>query len=261
MKDTPASKACTKCGEVKYLDEFNLSPRGKPLARCKECTRAYNREYRKKNRDLLNRKQKERVQGNPERLRRSRERAREHHRKNRSYRIEYSRRYYRENKGLAREYARQNKDRIAKRRRVYLSENRDRIREVHRYWASRNADWRREYRKRLHRSRWVSDPSYKMRVMMREHLRRALDAYGGKKTISTREALGYSSADLVKRMEVQFSPGMSWDNYGDWHIDHKIPVARFLDRGETRPHIINALSNLQPMWAEENMRKGARWIG
>lgn len=73
--------------------------------------------------------------------------------------------------------------------------------------------------------------------------------------------LGYTSEMLRTRIEYQFQEGMSWDNYGDWHIDHKIPVARLLARGETRPHIINALSNLQPMWAEENMRKGARWVG
>lgn len=78
---------------------------------------------------------------------------------------------------------------------------------------------------------------------------------------TTQDALGYSPAQLSARMEVQFVPGMSWDNYGAWEIDHKIPLSRMLARGEARPQVVNALSNLQPMWKFDNRSKGARRVG
>jgi len=62
----------------------------------------------------------------------------------------------------------------------------------------------------------------------------------------------------METISSRFTPGMSWDNYGEWHIDHKIPVSHFVNKGEVRPHIINALCNLQPLWAEENLSKNDR---
>jgi hypothetical protein len=46
---------------------------------------------------------------------------------------------------------------------------------------------------------------------------------------------------------------MSWDNWGEWHIDHIIPVSKF--EKETPPSIVNSLSNLQPLWAIDNYKK------
>lgn len=48
---------------------------------------------------------------------------------------------------------------------------------------------------------------------------------------------------------------MSWNNYGEWHIDHIKPVSKF--RNNTPVRIVNALCNLQPLWAKENLIKGA----
>lgn len=75
----------------------------------------------------------------------------------------------------------------------------------------------------------------------------------------TEEILGYKKNDLKARIEYQFKDGMSWDNYGDWHIDHKKPISRFLAQGITDPKIINALSNLQPLWSHENLSKGSSY--
>lgn len=59
-----------------------------------------------------------------------------------------------------------------------------------------------------------------------------------------------------------FEPGMSWDNRGEWHIDHIKPVCIFIREGETDPAVINALSNLRPLWAEENLSRFRRnWAG
>ena len=69
--------------------------------------------------------------------------------------------------------------------------------------------------------------------------------------------LPYTNDDLVAHIERQFTSGMTWDNYGDWHIDHIVPVKWYVDNGVTDLSSINALSNLQPLWAADNLSKGS----
>ena len=84
-----------------------------------------------------------------------------------------------------------------------------------------------------------------------------------KKTLRTFEYLGYTKADFISHIESQFKPGMSWDNWGHyqgkWNVDHIKPIAAFLNEGITDLSIINALSNLQPLWAKDNFKKQASW--
>lgn len=76
-----------------------------------------------------------------------------------------------------------------------------------------------------------------------------------KKTFRTFEYLGYTRADFIAHIERQFQSGMSWDNWGEWHIDHIKPISAWVREGVTDVRTINALSNLQPLWAAENLRK------
>jgi uncharacterized protein (DUF2132 family) len=77
--------------------------------------------------------------------------------------------------------------------------------------------------------------------------------FGGKKELSTYETLGYSAEQLKKHLENLFTEGMSWENWGEWHIDHKIPISCF-NKNED-PKVVNSLDNLQPLWAVENIKK------
>jgi outer membrane receptor for monomeric catechols len=86
-------------------------------------------------------------------------------------------------------------------------------------------------------------------------VRRCLN--GSKKETNTFKLLGYDTIKLKQRIEIQFKNGMSWDNYGKWHIDHKKPISKFKEG--TNINIINALSNLQPLWAKENLSKGNKF--
>ena len=72
------------------------------------------------------------------------------------------------------------------------------------------------------------------------------------------DLVGYTISDLKKHLENQFKKGMSWDNYGDWEIDHVIPVSAFDFNSPDDPQfkLCWALDNLQPLWMHENRTKG-----
>lgn len=97
--------------------------------------------------------------------------------------------------------------------------------------------------------------SRKVRSTLQNMIRAARD--GGKNPRSP--LLDFTPNDLFERMESLFYDGMSWDNHGEWHVDHIKPVKAFLDEGVKDPAIINALDNLQPLWAQDNRRKSARY--
>lgn len=71
--------------------------------------------------------------------------------------------------------------------------------------------------------------------------------------------IGYTKEQLREHIESQFVDGMGWDNKSEWHIDHIKPVSVFLKEGITDPKVINALSNLQPLWAKDNLSKGSNY--
>jgi hypothetical protein len=82
----------------------------------------------------------------------------------------------------------------------------------------------------------------------------------GKQGHSWEALVGYSVEDLIEHLESLFKPGMTWGNYGQWHIDHIRPVASFHFATYDDPDFKAcwSLSNLQPLWAIENLRKGHR---
>lgn len=70
------------------------------------------------------------------------------------------------------------------------------------------------------------------------------------------EEVGYSAGDLVRHLEKMFVLGMSWENWGEWHIDHVVPISRWALDSSSRE--VNSLSNLRPLWKEMNYHKNAR---
>lgn len=70
--------------------------------------------------------------------------------------------------------------------------------------------------------------------------------------------LGYSADELRVHLEKLFEPGMGWGNYGSWHVDHVTAKSKFDHADPVQFAQCWALSNLQPLWALDNMRKGAK---
>jgi hypothetical protein len=73
----------------------------------------------------------------------------------------------------------------------------------------------------------------------------------------TFDALGYTPSELMAHLERQFLKGMSWQNMGEWHIDHIVPLAAFQVTSTDDDDFKRAwgLTNLRPLWAKDNLRK------
>ena len=113
-----------------------------------------------------------------------------------------------------------------------------------------NIDEIRERNRIYHSYKMKNDLQFRIKKSMRSALHRCIHNKNYRKSS---EILGYTAQQLILRLECQFKNGMSWENYGLWEIDHKKPVSKF--KNNTDPKIINALCNLQPLWASENRSK------
>lgn len=99
-------------------------------------------------------------------------------------------------------------------------------------------------------------------------LKRTFKLIGTKKESRTHKILNYSPKQLKRYIEKLFTDGMSWNNYGEWHIDHIIPLSKgiemFKDVGiynkDEMARIINSLDNLQPLWEKDNLEKSNKLI-
>lgn len=102
-------------------------------------------------------------------------------------------------------------------------------------------------------------PWRRVRQNMSSRLRAALK--GEKAGPSWEKYFSFSIDDLMRHLERQFEKGMNWENYGQWHIDHIVPVRAF-SRLVEREAIERcwALHNLRPLWAQDNRKKSGKHL-
>lgn len=133
--------------------------------------------------------------------------------------------------------------------------NPERFRDATRRWRDRNPDKAREVG-RMSAQRIRATPSGKLNASMSSGIRHSLIA-GAKANRSWEALIGYTIFDLMDHLEKLFSDGMSFDNYGEWEIDHIIPLSvhNFEVPEDLDFKKAWSLSNLQPLWAMENRRK------
>jgi hypothetical protein len=119
-----------------------------------------------------------------------------------------------------------------------------------------------EYRKRLNKQtykwkceRFKIDPVYKLQKSIRDSLYRHLK-FNRKTPYDT--IIGCTWDELKQHIESQFQDGMTWDNWSKdgWHIDHIIPLISASNENEL--YLLNHYTNLQPLWAPDNLSKGGR---
>lgn len=120
------------------------------------------------------------------------------------------------------------------------------------------SDKGRIYKLKYQKEKIASDVQFRLAYRLRIRLWCVLD--GKTKNGSAVRDLGCSISFLKKYLEERFQPGMSWENWGigrgKWHIDHKYPLSKvdLTDREQLLK--VCHYTNLQPLWAEENIRKG-----
>ena len=122
--------------------------------------------------------------------------------------------------------------------------------------------YRREAVKRWIKKEWQTNPEYRIKNVTRSRIRQAIKR--GFKTGRTLELLGVQDMKVViLHLQKKFQEGMSWDNYGEWHIDHIIPCASFDLTKESEQKKCFHYTNLQPLWAKDNIHKGCKlnWKG
>lgn len=109
-------------------------------------------------------------------------------------------------------------------------------------------------RNKRRKERLQTDTNYKLKCYLRNQLYRVLN--NKFKSKSTLELLGCSLEEFKKYFESKFIKGMSWNNYGKWHIDHIKPCASFNLINEEEQKKCFHYTNLQPLWKIDNLRKG-----
>ncbi len=128
------------------------------------------------------------------------------------------------------------------------------------YWAERAKAYREKdistYRERTRkRDKFLrqTDPIYKLRRAISNRINQVVSRGGFTKRSGIGTMIGCSWIDFKIYLESKFTEGMSWDNYGKWHIDHIVPCASA--QSEEDLIRLQHFTNLQPLWATDNLRK------
>jgi len=168
-------------------------------------------------------------------------------------RKEYYKQYYQANKKATSEHMKQyyedNKEVLRERVKQYQKANKEAVTERRKQYRKANKEYRNQYRN----NRFKTDISFKLLCSCRARLRKAIK--GSNKSASTKKLLGCTIEYLKQHLEKQFTERMTFENYGKWHIDHIIPCSSFNMENEEEQRQCFHYTNLQPLWAEDNLRK------
>ena len=139
----------------------------------------------------------------------------------------------------------------------------DAIRAKESLYRERARESRQAYIRQYEKHRKQNDPAFRLRKNMARRLNNSILKQFGKKATQTSQLIGCTVTELRQHLEVQFIDGMTWDNYGrhGWHVDHIRPCASFDLTDPEQQRQCFHYTNLQPLWAVDNIRKGAKWDG
>jgi len=226
-------KICTKCKIKKALDEFHIQKATKDGRnyKCKKCFQKYSKARYQKNKKHINKI-------------------------NKLYRLNNKEKIQEINKQWVQKHPKAVK-RIIKR---WKSKNKEHIKEYKIKYNQKNEKKFREYRQRYTKNKRDTDPLFRLTNNLRGRLSQALR--NNYKSGSAVRDLGCSIEFLKEYLEKKFTKNMNWDNYGRkkdikcWNIDHIKPLSKFdlTDRKQLQKAC--NYTNLQPLWAEDNWKKG-----
>jgi len=178
--------------------------------------------------------------------------------KRKKYHKNYRQKHIAELKLLKHKYYITNCHKIIEAVKKYRENNKDRVNECtkQRYW--KNIQSNRLKACKYMKNRKLKDPKFKLKQAVNSSIYKSIK--GNRAGRKWECLVGYTVNDLMKHLEKQFKEGMTWENYGEWQIDHIIPIAVF---NFNKVQDIDfkkcwGLKNLQPLWAMENDSKDAK---
>ena len=154
-------------------------------------------------------------------------------------------------------YRQKNKKRLDEYTKNWYEQNKEHRKQYLKEYREKNIDRIRIVKKNYEKTRKANDPIYKLISNFRTAIYQVLKENNVEKNGHYFEILNYSPEQLISHLEKQFKDNMSWENYGEWHVDHIKPISSFNinEIGDKEFMECWNLNNLQPLWGEENIRK------
>lgn len=282
MTDNSDLKKCSKCKTEKRNNDFHkdkYNADGLTNA-CKVCRIIYKNNWSKNNPEKhLESAKKQRVKIYARDKEKIKEASRLYRESNKEKCSDYQKEYIKNNKEKIKQYHKEkwalNKEHGRDKRREYYLKNAEKIKERQRNYNKHTTIERsiyaKEYRDKNRqktiqsscnyiKKRIAVDPIFKLKKNLKCRIVNALKRNSWKKDSSTRDILGADCAFVKKYIERQFEKGMTWKNHGvyGWHLDHIIPISTAQTKEDLL--ILCHYTNLQPLWAKENIIKSNKII-
>lgn len=239
-------KICKRCSDVKLISEFGKNKNKKDglSIYCKECENKRYRLYNKNNPDKRRATAKKWLEKNKEKYK---EIVKNYLEKNPHMVSSVRLKKYRENP----EFVEKEKERG----RLYYQNNLEKIREKRKLYYHNNKEQERKKSNEWKRNKLKIDPLERIKKNIRDRVREYLT--GENKSKRTFDIIGLDKENFKSYIENKFTDGMSWENYGDWHLDHIKPL--YLAENEEDLLKLNHYTNLQPLWVEDNLKKNRKY--
>ena len=216
------TKICTKCKIEKELTDFFKLKSSKDGYNgwCKICLNEKNNKWRENNREIA---------------------------------LTYSKNWYQNNKDKKSEYFEkyclETPEKVKETKKKYREKNKEVIKQKKKIYDENYKPKRNE----LRRERLKTDILFKLVNNVRSRLIKYLTTLNITKKNTTFEIVGCTPQELKEHLEKQFVDGMGWENRCEWHIDHIIPLSSA--KTEEELYMLCHYTNLQPLWAIDNLKK------
>ena len=150
-----------------------------------------------------------------------------------------------------------NKEYMSNKSKTWYEQNKEHRKQYLKEYRENNVDKIRQIKRDYERNRKARDPLYKLISNFRTAIYQVLKESNVEKNKHYFDILQYTPEELITHLENKFTDKMSWDNYGDWHVDHKLPITHFniQEMGDEEFMRCWSLDNLQPMWGFDNIFK------
>lgn len=155
-----------------------------------------------------------------------------------------------------------NKETLKEYVKSWYEQNKEHRKQYLKEYREKNIDKIRETKRNYERNRKANDPLYKLINNFRTAIYQVLKENNINKNGHYFDILKYTPEQLISHLESKFGENMTWDNYGEWHVDHIKPISSFmiLEIGDEEFMNCWSLDNLQPLWGNENIKKSNKLL-